>query len=197
MPGTDGAGDEPGYVAYWWGAPVPRAAVASSRGDIPRGGGCPVAVSRGGALLPASPGRHARLRAYSRERVNGGADLSAAGRAVAGDRAGGGEGKAVPAEGAARQARSPLTIARGSGARSAAAPADVARCDRVELRPPRCRGADPLQASRRLRRRLYPRSGGGGVRPRPGRVRGGRRLGDVGLAGGQQPAGIAIRNPRG
>src|SRR3712207_68195 len=129
MPGTDGAGDEPGAVAYWWGAPVPRAAVASSRGDVPRGGGCPVALSRGGALLPARPGRHARLRAYGRERVNGGAYLSEAGRAAAGYRARGGEGQAVPAEGAARQARSPLTTARGRGERSPAAPADIARCN--------------------------------------------------------------------
>src|SRR5215207_5114956 len=136
MPGADGAGNEPSTTTPWRRAPVSRAAVAPSRGDIPRSGGRPVSLSGGGALPPARSSRHARLRAYGYEHGHGGPDLSETGRAAAGDRAGGDARQAVLFAGTACEAGWAAANAHGRSARLARTTADAARRDLVELRSP-------------------------------------------------------------
>ena len=95
---------------------------------------------------PSGPGSP-----YAAERPGGGGDQPAAGRAAAGDRAGGGTGTGLPAGDAAGAARETAAAPDRRSSRRSGPATDAAQRHRLELRPADIRGADPLPAAGGLR----------------------------------------------
>ena len=126
------------------------------------------AAARLGALDGPVPAPRAGVRlapdARRGRRAADRADLRAARRPAAGDRARRGADEGAHAGGDPRAARPPARPAQQRLARRSRAPADAARRDRVELRPARAVRADDLRAARRVLRRLHARGRRGGVR---------------------------------
>ena len=157
--------------------PVADTGAAATPADVPgRSAAVELFCQRARAVAPAFELTAANAADVAR-------DLPAARRPAAGYRAGGGARQAVLAPGAAGPVGPPTSDTRRRSARPAAAPADVARRDLLELRPPRHPRAGAVRAPIRLCRRLLPGSGGGRVRPRS-RQTGARRPGDAGVPGG-------------
>ena len=130
----------------------------------------------------------------ARERRDGGRDLPTAGRAAAGDRAGGRAGQGASADGAAGTARAPHADADRREPRPAAAPAHDARRHRLELRPAGDRGAGAVSPPRGLCRRLH--AGGGRRRGQCDRRCGARPLRRDHRIGRGQPAASGARRRR-
>ena len=130
---------------------VPRPSLgAAARGLAQRRAAAPTGVPDDAAPASTKPWRCSSERARAvvpefagnaQDAQTRGRDLPAAGRAAAGDRAGGGADQAALAAGAAGAAGAAAAPADRRRARPARAPADAARRDRLELRPARRRRA--------------------------------------------------------
>ena len=161
----------------------PHPAAAAPGAGRPSSPSGPGTVGGGTACSSSGPRRPAGLRAHRGQPARRGADLPAAGRHPAGDRAGGGAAAALSAEQIAAPAGQPVPAAHRRFTRDAAPPADAARA--VDWSYALCTGdgAAAVGAALGVRRRPGPRGGRGGLLRGRHRPRGGRRPGD--RAGGQ------------
>ena len=107
--------------------------------------------------------RPVRVRTGARHRRGRGAHLSPPGRHSPGARAGGGAGAGAHARPACRTPRRPLCAAHRRVAHRAAAPANAAGIDRLELRAAERRRANAAAAPGAVRRRVDARRRGDGV----------------------------------
>ncbi len=136
---------------------VPSLSLPDLRRLPPDGAGVvarPAGVRGGRPVCRARVGGAADLRPGARERRGGGAGLPAAGWHPAGDRAGGGARQDPDCRAAGGAAGRLLSAAGGGQPDGAAAPADAARRDRLELRSALRAGAGAVPAAGGLRGRL-------------------------------------------